>query len=129
MAIAAKELLLARVRHATRPTGQIVRELRQRSLQNANNSACTACDIDIQRLSWAISVAAARVPWRSDCLIQAMAAVRWLRRHHLLADFHLGVAKDEQGGLKAHAWLCYGDLTVTGGQYDEFIRLIEPPAN
>jgi hypothetical protein len=83
-------------------------------------------DIDVERLSWAIGVAAQTVPWRSDCLIKTIAADRWLRRHHLRPDFYLGVIKDEKGVFAAHAWLCYGDLTVTGGKHDQYSKLIEP---
>jgi hypothetical protein len=83
-------------------------------------------DIDVERLSWAIGVAAQTVPWRSDCLIKTIAADRWLRRHHLQPDFYLGVTKDEKGVFAAHAWLCYGDLTVTGGKHDQYSKLIEP---
>src|SRR3954468_17178924 len=34
----------------------------------------------VDRVSWAIGVAACRVPWRSDCLVRARAAQRWLAR-------------------------------------------------
>jgi len=40
--------------------------------------------------------------------------------------FYLGITKDKQGGFTAHAWLRYGDLTVTGGRSDQFFTLIEP---
>jgi hypothetical protein len=83
-------------------------------------------DIDVERLSWAIGVAAQTVPWRSDCLIKTIAADRWLRRHHLRPDFYLGVIKDEKGVFAAHAWLRYGDLSVTGSKYDQYSKLIEP---
>ena len=66
------------------------------------------------RLSWAIGAAAARVPWRSDCLLQAMAADRWLRRCGMQPEFFLGVTKDAGGQLEAHAWLRCGDAMVTG---------------
>jgi len=129
LATASVELLAARVRLSTVPPETIMRELQDRSppLQREHLSHSVA--IDVERVSWAITLAAHYVPWRSDCLIQVMAADRWLCRNGVCTDFHLGVAKDANGGLKAHAWLRYGDVTVTGGRYDEFAPLIEPPAN
>ena len=125
---ASVELLAARYRFSTVGAETILRELQDQSSSLPHKLTNRSAAIDVKRLSWAITVAARYVPWRSDCLIQVMAADRWLRQHDLCADFHLGVAKDPQQGLTAHAWLCYGDLTVTGGRYDEFSPLIEPPA-
>ena len=129
LATASAELLAARVRLSTVPPETILQELQDQSPPLQREHLSHPASIDVERVSWAITLAARYVPWRSDCLIQVMAADRWLRRHDVYADFHLGVAKDVNGGLKAHAWLRYGDLTVTGGRYDEFDTLIEPPAN
>lgn len=123
---ASVELLVARFRFSTVPPERILRELQQQSVSLPHERASRSSAIDVERVSWAITLAARYVPWRSDCLIQVMGADRWLRMHHLCADFHLGVAKDAHGGFKAHAWLRYRDLTVTGGRYDEFVPLIEP---
>ncbi len=129
LAQASVELLAARLRLSTVAPETILRELRDRSSPLPREQINRPAAIDVERVSWATTLAARYVPWRSDCLIQVMAADRWLRRHGLCPDFHLGVAKDVDGGLKAHAWLRYGGLTVTGGRYDEFAPLIEPPAN
>ncbi len=129
LAQASVELLAARYRFSTLSPESILRALQDRSSPLPREQINRPAAIDVKRVSWAITLAARYVPWRSDCLIQVMAADRWLRRHGLCADFHLGVAKDVDGGLKAHAWLRYGGLTVTGGRYDEFAPLIEPPAN
>jgi hypothetical protein len=80
-------------------------------------------------LSWAIGAAAARVPWRSDCLLRVMAADRWLRRYGHEPEFFLGAAKVETGQLGAHAWLRCGDVTVTGGSGKEFTELMMPPTS
>lgn len=128
LAKAAVELLAARIRLSTVSPERILQELQDQSSPLPHERICRSPPIDVARLSWAITVAGRYVPWRSDCLIQVMAADRWLRQHDLCADFHLGVAKDLRGGLRAHAWLRYGDLTVTGGRSDGFAPLIEPPA-
>ena len=123
LAIAILELLAARVLLAAVTARKILEGLRSPLPGPPRQEKA---DIDVARLSWAIAVAAQHVPWRSDCFIKAIAADRWLRRHHLQPDFHLGVTNDEKGIFVAHAWLRYGDFTVTGGRYDQYSMLIEP---
>jgi hypothetical protein len=126
LAIAILELLAARIRLSAFAAEEILRRLQAPLSAPPRQSKGPLANSDVERLSWAISVAAQHVPWRSDCFIKAIAADRWLRRHHLQPDFYLGVIKDEKGVFAAHAWLCYGDLTVTGGKYDQYSKLIEP---
>ena len=69
-------------------------------------------------ISWAIASASARVPWRSDCLLQAMAASMWLDRTRTGYKLNIGVRKNAEEQLEAHAWLTSGDNTITGGLPD-----------
>lgn len=62
----------------------------------------------------AITRAARHVPFRAVCLQEAFAALLMLRRRGLAATIHLGVARTDTGGLKAHAWSRCGDVQVTG---------------
>jgi Transglutaminase-like superfamily len=124
--IASVELLAARFRLATVATDKILQEFHAPLSPLYQEKRSRFAKVDVQRLSWAIVAAAQRVPWRSDCLIQAIAADRWLRRHQLRPDFYLGVAKDKHGTFAAHAWLCYGDLIVTGNRFSQFSALMEP---
>lgn len=124
LAIAMTELFLARVRHARLPIGGILQELREGPA--APPAAC-AKDIDLARLSWALAAAAARAPWRADCLLQAMAADRWLRRHRRRPEFFLGVTADRDD-FGAHAWLRCDGVVVTGGNCGAFAVLIGSPA-
>jgi len=126
LTIASAELFAARLRLSTVAAKKILRELQAPLSALPQKQRRPSTKIDVKRLSWAIAVAAQHVPWRSDCLIRVLAADRWLRRHHLRPDFYLGVAKDNQGVFTAHAWLRYGDLTVTGGRYDQYSKMIEP---
>jgi len=77
-------------------------------------------------IGWAVSAAAARVPWRSTCLIQALAGARMLRRRSIHATLHLGTARNptNKSKLEAHAWLRCGD-TILIGRHDRerFIEL------
>jgi hypothetical protein len=123
LAIAVKELLIARIRHASQPVGKILQELQDERLQSDGD---TRGEVDLARLSWAISAAAAKLPWRSDCVLQAMAADRWLRQCGMQPKFFVGVAKDAGGNLGAHAWLQCDGVTVTGANGQNFTCLIEP---
>lgn len=76
----------------------------------------------IERLAYLLPVIAARVPWRSNCLVQALAARRWLKRVGIVSDLCLGVRKNGQG-FQAHAWLKVGDRIVTGGDISSYAEL------
>lgn len=78
----------------------------------------------VERVAKAVALAARHVPWRSDCLIQALAARRRLNSSGLESELRLGVRKKIDGSLDAHAWLLQGEMTVTGGDVSEYNRLI-----
>ena len=64
-----------------------------------------------RRVAWALSAAARRAPWRTECLEQAIAAKAMLRRRGIASTLYLGVARE----VAPHAWLRVGDVNVTGG--------------
>ncbi len=107
---AALYLAQARIDLGRRPAKDILEEL-QRQSRPARPSA----GADAAMLSWAIKAAASGVPWRSDCLIQTLAADRWLRRHGIAANFRLGVKPAAGGSILAHAWLELDGVVLTGG--------------
>jgi hypothetical protein len=65
------------------------------------------------RITWAVTVVAARVP-RASCLTQALAATLMLARHGHAATLRVGVAKNDDGTLRAHAWLESDGLPILG---------------
>jgi hypothetical protein len=79
----------------------------------------------IDKVRWAVSACARRVPWRAKCLEQAVAAQWMLRRRSVPAAIHYGVAR-HNGGLAAHAWVRAGSLDVLGcetaGDFRELAR-------
>jgi len=123
--VATGDLAAARIAHATHPIAVIIGRLRKEDCV-ARLASTPDDEARLKRLAWAISVAAARVPWRSDCLLQAMAADRWLRRHAFKSDFFLGVTRKDDGALDAHAWLACGPIQITGGRVDGYVGLMEP---
>lgn len=56
-----------------------------------------------------------RSPWRTTCLVQAVAGFLLLRRRGIHAAIRLGVKRDAHT-FAAHAWLMVGGATVLGGQ-------------
>lgn len=66
---------------------------------------------------------AARIPWRSDCLIQALAAQHWLSKYGILTKVEIGVQKDQTTGFRAHAWVLLDGLPILGGEVSDFTPL------
>lgn len=127
LAIAVLELLRARLRLAAVSSAECLAALRRPAPSARPGPGQVGSSEAVAEISWAIAAAAGRVPWRADCLVQAMAADRWLRRRALVPEFRLGVRRDERGALRAHAWVRCGETTVTGAGPQDFSILIEPP--
>jgi hypothetical protein len=76
------------------------------------------------RVAWAVAVASRYVPDGSNCLVRALAAGRMLRRYGYDAALRIGVAKGQDHGLAAHAWLESGGQVVIGGfEFDRYVAL------
>jgi hypothetical protein len=75
-----------------------------------------AAAIPLPAISWAVQAAAARTPWESACLAQALTAMLMLSRRGVAATLYLGVAKNKGGAeaMAAHAWLRCGESILTG---------------
>lgn len=67
-----------------------------------------------ERIGWAVLAAARRTPWESACLAQAMAAKRLLQHWNIPSTLYLGMAKDDENELQAHAWVRCGSIILTG---------------
>lgn len=68
-----------------------------------------------QRVGWAVRVASRLVP-RASCLTQALAAQILLAKHGHDSRLHLGVAREEPAGFRAHAWVESEGEIVVGGE-------------
>jgi hypothetical protein len=89
-------------------------------------------DRDIEypdRVRWAVRAAARRVPWRSDCFRQAVAAHLLLSRSGHEPIIHIGVARQADGSLGGHAWVTCGEQLIVGdGDLETFTVLHRLPA-
>ncbi len=123
---AAWHLARARCTHAVSSTRTLLQDTTaRRTLIGPARQNMEAFDPECA--AWAIAAAARYVPWRADCLIQALAASAWLRAKGYTPDVHLGVARTDTGGLRAHAWLTLDGRVILGGEdglQNEFVPLI-----
>jgi hypothetical protein len=76
----------------------------------------------LKSVRWAVWRVSRSVPWSSVCLDQALAAQRMLSRRNIPGNLYLGVAKKEDAGLKAHAWVrCNGEFVTGRAGHEAFI--------
>lgn len=66
----------------------------------------------------------ARTPWKSTCLVKALAAHKMLKRRNISSRIHFGVKKSSDNDFEAHAWLSVGDKVIIGGEnLEDFVEL------
>ena len=130
LALAVWHLLCARLAFAVLPASELLRRLRQQHTLTESEPSAPSADAEV--IAWAIRAAAWRMPWRTDCLIQAVAARRWLDRRHIASTFHIAAQGQDDSksadadGLSAHVWLEVGGEPVTGGTLSpDLIRFAE----
>ena len=115
-------LLRARVVFARLPGGALIQRL---STEHAADVSQQANKDELLQISWAIGAAAGVLPWRTDCLIRCLAAERMLSRRAMSGQFHLGVAKEGENALSAHAWMTCEGVAIAGGDGFGFEPLLD----
>lgn len=90
-----------------------------KKMGNHKDESSNDVDINSYRIaketSWAVNQAAGQTPWESKCLVQALTAQKILRRKGVPSTLYLGVKKNKDNEMVAHAWLRCGSYYVTGG--------------
>jgi Transglutaminase-like superfamily len=82
---------------------------------------------DAETVYWlrrAVLAWARRLPWRTLCFEQGLAAFALLRRRGLKATLHFGAATID-GELKAHVWVTSGRTDVVGCENKEDFGLLK----
>lgn len=79
-------------------------------------STITSNQEDIVNISKAINIMSRYTFWESQCLVKAIAGMKMLEKRKIESTLYLGTAKDEKGGLIAHAWLRSGSLYISGAE-------------
>lgn len=118
------ELACARWRHRHRPPADLLQLAR--SAPQAGRPLAAEMAKLVERVAFAVPRVAARVPWRADCFVQALAAQAWLSRNGVPTELFIGVRQDPDLGFQAHAWLRCGDRTVTGGDFSAYVPILTP---
>jgi len=70
----------------------------------------------LRRLSRALAVVSRFLLGPDSCLVQALAARTLLARYGQPSRLRIGVTKDEDGKLLAHAWVESGGSVIIGGR-------------
>lgn len=68
----------------------------------------------IQQITKAIRVISRYTPWKSTCMVRAVAGLKMLEKRGIESTLYMGVARDKQGQMIAHAWLRSGAYYVSG---------------
>ena len=70
---------------------------------------------ELARLIWAVSRMSQFILSDAPCLTQALALQILFGRRGVATDLRIGVAREESGGLEAHAWVEREGKVVIGG--------------
>lgn len=76
--------------------------------------------IYIKKIYYFIIKVCSKTPWESKCLVQALVGRKLMLKKHIETTLFLGVCKDKDDNMIAHAWLKCGNNYVTGDIKDEF---------
>ena len=120
---AASELALARLRFARFSMAMVARGNANAARGREADAASEADRVTLEQLAFVIPRVAARLPWRSDCLPQAMAAQRWLADEGIASTLTIGIDRRDGLPFSAHAWLRHGEKVVTGGAVADYAAI------
>jgi len=77
--------------------------------------------VPLDRLAWILGAAGTLLPGKRTCLVRALAGRLLVAGEGYTPTLRLGVARDADGRLDAHAWLeCDGRVLVGGGGLDRY---------
>lgn len=79
------------------------------------STRAVAPDRYMHQVALAVDWVCNRVPWQSMCLVRALTAKKMLNDKGYPCTLYMGVKKDENGAMLAHAWLRCGESYITGG--------------
>jgi len=117
VAVAVSELAIARVKLGHISVESLLKEQAPKGPRSGGYAE------RVERVRIAIARAHHRLPWRADCLVQALAARRWLHRYGIATTLSVGISAPLQEPFVAHAWLTHEGQSVTGGNVTGHISL------
>ena len=89
--------------------------------ENSELASYDSLERILSLLKAATGRAATVSPWPNKCLVSSLSARVLLKRRNIKSQLSLGVAKDAEGKLMAHAWLKVGEKEIVskGGNFHE----------
>lgn len=84
------------------------------------SQAVQLSELEVARIAYVLPRLSDRLPWRSDCLIQAIAGQNWLSSLGAASEIQIGVENPRNGQFGAHAWLMFRGGVVTGGEIEQY---------
>ena len=78
----------------------------------------------IKDVSYALQTMSRYTLWESACMVQAIAATRMLNRRNIETTLYLGIARDIEGKMHAHAWVRSGSIDVTGADVKQNFTVV-----
>lgn len=93
-----------------------LRSLLGRHMRTGSAPGPGADDTVIKRVSYWLNTVAHHLPLDCSCLPRALAGRLMLKRRGIETTLYLGVGKDQDRELIAHAWLMAKGIPVTGGK-------------
>lgn len=97
---------------------------RNQTAYSIGTPSTVAQDNHLERITYVIPRISKRLPWRSDCIVQAIAAQNWLLRNGYQSEIQIGVERPDGAPFAAHAWLVHDGKTVTGGDISRYEPLL-----
>ncbi|MBI1402423.1 MAG: lasso peptide biosynthesis B2 protein [Porphyrobacter sp.] len=116
------ELVRARIAFATLEARDVVE--RNRRVRERAADGAMASPAHVARIAYVLPRLSARLPWRSDCLVQAIAGQNWLAAQGIASEIRIGVQRSAESGFGAHAWLIHGSAIVSGGDIGSYTLLL-----
>lgn len=106
----------------------VLRRALSRGVRMMGSSPARTTAFPVARVGWAIAAAARRLPCRSSCLIESLAADAILRRRGYASEIRFGVRPPSRGELAAHAWVEHDGAVVIGAVHErpEYVVLSNP---
>ena len=85
-----------------------------------------AARISVRHIIWAVTVVGRYLHGKGGCLPQALAAQILLRKHGFPSAFKIGVARNGEASLQAHAWLENEGEVLIGKLQTENYQALSP---
>lgn len=99
-------------------------EIQARNAANQDSAIPQSAAPLLGWIAYVIPRVAYRMPFRADCLVQALAAQRWLASRGIGSAIVIGAERPADRPFGAHAWLACGSRIITGGETGQYTVLL-----